>query len=105
VPGTAAHVRLIGSDGTPGHARHFFAPSEFVTSTVKVLRKADGTGAFLLVPAGNALGTQLELGQYRLALTYLRNNTAAYPTSQIFREAGNADPEGVTLDIPWEMRP
>jgi hypothetical protein len=49
----------------------------------------------MILPAGH-----LEAGQYRVQLTYLRENRAADPGSQVLREAGPGTPEVVTLDIP-----
>jgi hypothetical protein len=63
---------------------------------VRVLRNADGTRFFVVRPAGASLAE----GQYRLSMTYQRDNRAADSASQVLSEAGNTAPEQVTLDIP-----
>jgi hypothetical protein len=70
---------------------------------VRALRKADGTGFFLFVPAANAVGSHLTPGAYRLRLTYRRDNRVAIANSQVFSQAGDTGPEVVTLDIPVEV--
>ena len=78
-----------------------FAPSVYGALNARVLRGADGTGFALIVPSGNPAGTQLQLGQYRIGPTYLLDNTAAVPTSQVLSENGSTQPELVELDVPW----
>jgi hypothetical protein len=94
-PNTAElHIRTPGT--TAGHARVFLDASEYEPVTVKVLRKADGTG-FVIFPAA---GSTLAPGEYRLQIEYLRDNRAADSQSIVLRQAGNSDPETVTIDVP-----
>jgi hypothetical protein len=96
-----ADLRLVASNGTIGHSRRFLPNDHHTTVGAKVLRKADGTGLFVLVPGATAAGTALVAGQYRLNMTYHRNNLAKDPHSQVFSEAGNKSDEHVTIDLPW----
>jgi len=65
----------------------------------RVLRKADGTGLFIVCPAAISSGSLLPAGEYRLAFTYRRNNRAVDSDSDILSEAGNSGSEEVNLDI------
>lgn len=69
--------------------------------TVKVLRKIDGAGVFIVSPVSGG-GSSLPPGEYRLVLTYRRDNRAFDSTSDVFSEAGNSGNEEVSLDIPWQ---
>jgi hypothetical protein len=84
-------LRLVAPDGTPGHARAFLGPKAYAPVAATVIRKADGTGLFLL-PAGDA-----GAGPLRLQLTYHRDREEA---GRAFRQAGDDRPERVMLDIP-----
>jgi hypothetical protein len=64
--------------------------------TARVLRKSDGSGVFIVSP--------LTPGEYRLVVTYRRDNRAIDGNSEVFSEAGNTAPEQATLDIPWETQ-
>ena len=98
LPGKGADLRLRARGGTEGHTRHFLPDSDYVSVNALVLRKADGTGFFVLAsPTGSALTS----GQYRLKMTYRRDNRAVDPDGQAFSQAGVTDPERVTIDIPW----
>jgi hypothetical protein len=97
-----ADLRLVAPDKTVGHRRRFLGSSQYAPVAMRVLRKADGTGFFIVVPATSPAGTRLNTGQYRLKLNYLRNNKASDPTSQIFSETGNRGPEEANIDIPWD---
>lgn len=93
-----ARLRIRGPGRTGGHARHFLPNRDYVTIDARVLRKADGTG-FFVMPA--APGSALSIGQYRLKLTYRRDNTGVDPSSLVFSEAGDSADERVALDLPW----
>jgi hypothetical protein len=97
----AADLRLVDPNERVVHARRFFAPAVYGAVNARVIRRADGTGFVVVVPAGNAAGTELAPGQYRVALSYLRDNRAAIPTSQVFSENGSTQPESAALDAPW----
>src|SRR6266545_3925062 len=68
---------------------------------VRVLRKADCTAFVVLVPSTTAPGSLLELADYRLRMTYRRNNQAVDPGSVVLSQAGVTADEVVTLDVPW----
>ncbi len=86
------------------HARHFLPDNDYLPEAVSVLRKADGTGFFMIKPGGGLSGIPFSLGQYRLKLTYRRNNKADVSTSQILSQAGDQADEAVTLDIPLQTQ-
>lgn len=87
-------LRLVAPDGSLGHGRTFLPAETYLPIpplTVKILRKADGTG-LILVPDGDA-----GAGPLRLYLTYHRERKEA---GRVFRQAGDKGPEKVTIDIP-----
>jgi len=93
-------LRLIDPGGKAGRTRSFLPEKTYDTLNTTILRNADGT-AFFLFPSP---GQDFKVGQYRLNLTYHRNNKAADPGSQVFSEAGNNQDESVTIDVPWEVQ-
>ncbi len=59
-----------------------------------MLRAADGTGLIFVQPEALAhAGSQLASGDYRLHLTYRRDNGAADPASIVLTEAGDSTEE------------
>lgn len=94
-------LRLRSPRSARGHAREFLGPSHWVTVAPRILRKADETAFFLLVPSAASPGSELTPGTYRLSLSYRRDNTAGDPLSQVLRQAGDSSPEVVTIDVPW----
>lgn len=99
LPIDGTDLRLVAPGEASGHTRTFLTDGAYTpVGDVRVLRKADGTGFFMVMPAGPTFAT----GQYRVKLTYHRNNKVADPDSQVFSEAGNSTPENVTIDIPWQ---
>jgi alpha-tubulin suppressor-like RCC1 family protein len=101
LPAQGAELRLATARGTGAHARGFRPANDYIPVAARVLRKADGTGLFIAVPASTPAGSQLTVGQYRLQLAYRRDNRATDPDSPVFSAAGNSAPEQVTVDIPW----
>ncbi len=104
LPAEGADLRILSS-GTKksGHAREFLPEDSYTpVAQARVLRKADGTGFFIMIPSDSSTGSELVSGQYRLKLTYRRNNKAVDSNSKIFSQVGNSDSELVTVDIPWE---
>jgi len=99
IPADGVDLRLVDPEGTLGHTRRFLPAGDYTRVDTRVLRKADGTG-FFVVPEGFAEGERFEEGEYRLKLIYRRDNRAADPTSQILSEAGDSSPESVTIDVP-----
>jgi hypothetical protein len=99
-------LRLVSPDGAEGHRRYFLPDDAYApVNGARVLRKADGTGFFLLVPAASSsAGTHLSIGQYRLGLTYRRDNRNADSESLVLSQAGNAKTEEARIDVPWSMR-
>jgi hypothetical protein len=97
-----AELRIAPSGGTASHARYFLPDDAYTTvNDLRLLRKADGTGFFLLVPTASPGGSRFAVGQYRVRLTYRRDNTLVDRESLVLSEAGNTAPERVTLDVPW----
>jgi len=101
LPSEGVTLRVRTPNKTGGHMRHFLPDGDYNPVDARVLRKADGTAFFLVVPAATPDGSQLIAGQYRLKMTYRRDNRAVDPASQVFSKAGNSAPEQVTIDIPW----
>jgi hypothetical protein len=98
-PANGVDLRVGAPASTVGHTRRFLPENEYGrVESVRVLRKADGTGFFLLPPPGVSVFTE---GQHRLKLTYRRDNRAAKPDSQVLSEAGNSADESVIIDVPW----
>lgn len=93
-----ADIRLVAPNRAVVHQRAFLPAGLYQSVTdVRVQRKADGTAFLLLRENGNPF----EQGQYRLQMTYRRENLAVDSNSQVLSEAGNREPEAVVLDIPW----
>jgi hypothetical protein len=96
---TPVAVRVVAPDGTIVHCRAFIPSPYTRTASIKVLRKADGTGTVVFLH-----GIQPGAGltpTYQLHLTFRRNNRAVDPSSVILTESGLSDDEVVTIDIPW----
>jgi hypothetical protein len=89
LPAEGADLRILSPDDNTGHTRYFLPPSDYTPVAARVLRKADGTSFCVLPPA--ATPSVLAPGQYRLNLTFRRDNQAS----------GVSDPEQLTIDIPW----
>jgi len=97
-------LRRRGEDR--GHRRRFLPAGAYTpVADVGLLRKADGTAFAIVVGHPSSPGFRIPPGEYRLALTYRRDNGAARPTSLVLRQAGDALPETVNIDIPWNIRP
>jgi hypothetical protein len=96
-----ADLRIRASDGAGGHARRFWPDADYAPVAAQVLRKADGTGFFVFVPSATPAGSALAVGEYRLRMTYRRDNRAIDPGSQLLSEAGNESDERATINIPW----
>jgi hypothetical protein len=98
--GAGLRVRTPGSPNV--HTRHFMPDNEYDSPIdAKVLRKADGTAFFVLPSLADS---SLLKGQYRLRITYRRDNRDSDPNSKILSQGGNSEEENVTLDIPWETQ-
>jgi hypothetical protein len=97
-------LRVVAPDGKVIRARHFPPEEDYAAEDVRVLRKADGTGFFLFKPAGDSGPVPFALGQYRLKLTYRRENRDFDPASRILSQAGNRADEVVTIDIPLQTQ-
>ena len=94
-------LRLRHAGDRAGHARPFVPPAAYTPVPAEVLRKADGTAFAVFIPAATPLGTALPPAEYRLRLTYHRDNTAADPGSAVLTQGGDASDEVVVLDVPW----
>ncbi len=92
LPGNGAALRIVGSDGQPGHTRTFIPNDAFAPLAIRRLGKADGT-AFFIIPASTQPATG---GSLRLDLTYYRDRPeAGRPMSQ----AGDRTPEHVAIEF------
>lgn len=94
---------LVSSRGT-GHRRQFLSDNLYKpldAKNLRILRKEDGTGFFLMISTAPPAIAPLIAGQYRLEMTYYRK---IKDESQIFSQAGNSDPEKVIIDFPWEAQ-
>jgi hypothetical protein len=99
-PPDGAELRVRTPEGMPGHARLFLPASAYTaipTAGLRMVRKADGTGLFLCLQNTASITP----GEYRLELTFQRDNRTQEPGSQVLRQAGDAGPERVSLDLPW----
>jgi hypothetical protein len=102
LPATGVALRLVSGRDDVVHARSFLLEADYQPiDDVGVLRKADGTAFVVIVPSPTAPGSQLEPADYRLRLTYRRDNQALDPGSPLFSQAGVTADEVVTLDVPW----
>jgi hypothetical protein len=100
-----AELRLVLPGDAEGHRRHYLSSDAYApVSEARFLRKADGTGFFVLAPTSSSAVAHLASGQYRLELTYRRDNSGADSESLVLSEAGNTTPERATIDIPWYVR-
>ena len=92
-------LRVVSRDGEVGHACPLLPERAFEAVGLRVLRKLDGAGLFV-VPAGEAMIPAL----YRLTLTFRRDNRAADPGSPVLRQAGVTASEQVAIDISGHVR-
>ncbi|MPZ99110.1 MAG: hypothetical protein GEU80_07175 [Dehalococcoidia bacterium] len=104
--GRALDVRLRDAVGRIVHARRFLPDEAYAPlPAARLLRKADGTEAAIVIPSGGPTGSTLPDGAYRLRFTYRRDNTASDPESTVLSRAGDQSDEVVTLDVPWAVGP
>ncbi len=102
LPATGTALRVVAGRDDVVHARSFRPGADYQSiDDVRVLRKADCTAFVVLVPSTTAPGSLLELADYRLRMTYRRNNQAVDPGSVVLSQAGVTADEVVTLDVPW----
>ncbi|MCP4257776.1 MAG: hypothetical protein GY774_09655 [Planctomycetes bacterium] len=103
-PEEGVKLRIVNPNSIVNHARHFLPDHEYSPVNIKVLRKGDGTGFFIFA-TDEETDDQIDFseGQYRLKMTYRRDNRDVDPESQVFSQAGFSNPEVVKIDIPWEL--
>jgi hypothetical protein len=91
--GTGVELRLLDATGAVVHQREFRPDGGFTQIATNIVRKADGTALFLLLPPGSTPPAGM-----RIALTFARN---LGPTSElaILRQAGSETPEVAVLDF------
>jgi hypothetical protein len=101
-PSGGVNLRLVDRSGRADHMRGFRPASAYtaITGTARILRSADGTSFFILIPSAAPAGSTIAAGQYRLKLAYERNNRLTDPSSPILKEAGSSATEVVVIDIP-----
>lgn len=89
---TGCDLRIVDPRGNAQHTRTIVRADRYAPlPEVKVLQRRDGCGFFVVTS---------DAAEHRLAFTYRRNNTALDPESIVSREAGDASPETVVLDVP-----
>jgi hypothetical protein len=102
LPATGVALRVVSGRDDIVHARSFQPNGDYESvDDVRVLRKQDGTAFTVIVPSIAAPGSRLLPADYRLRLTYRRDNRIADPDSLAFTQAGVGADEVVTLDVPW----
>lgn len=102
-PSNGVELRVVKVDGTAGHQRRFLPdPAYESLPDARVIRSRDGTGFFVLSAAAPPIGATLTPGNYRLAMSYRRDNRATDPDSQVLSQVGSTLDESVVLDIPWQ---
>lgn len=94
--GVQLQLRARGEDD--GHTRLFLPDEDYTSVDARVIRKADGTGLFIVKPTGE----RLSASSYRFNMSYRRDNRTVESDSQAFSQAGNSESEIVKIDIPWE---
>jgi hypothetical protein len=104
LPADGVDLRVRAPNAMVGHARRFLPELEYTKIEALALRKADGTGIFFVAPAATPTDQSLPEGQYRIQMTYLRDNTDNEPRSQVFSEGGISTEEEVVIDVPWELQ-
>jgi hypothetical protein len=95
---TGVELRIVAPGGDVIHSRYFLSEDNYPRKDVLVLRKADGTGFFIIKPGS----IPFTPGQYRLTLHYRRDNRDFASGSPVYSEAGNTTDEVGALDIPWQ---
>ena len=57
----------------------------------------------VFIPGGGPAGTDLPTGEYRLQLTYRRDNTGVDAGSTVLSQAGDVTAETASIDVPWSL--
>ena len=97
-------LRLVDGTGQERQLRRCLPEAAYVDQpSTRVLRAADGTGMLVFVPGAGPAGTHLAAGEYRLRLTYRRDNTALHVGSLVLSQAGDTSDETAFIDMPWEV--
>jgi hypothetical protein len=68
---------------------------------INLLRKSDGSGFIIVSTGPTPSGSFLPQDEYRLVLTYRRDNRTNDRNSDVLSEAGITAPETATLILPW----
>ncbi len=89
LPRSRAELRLRGADGIT-HQRRLLPATAYSSIGPRVLRKADGAAFWLVADT-------LPAGEYRMKMTFRRDNRPADPV--VLTERGSSDPEMATLDF------
>jgi hypothetical protein len=102
----AVDLRILDAGGRERHRRRFLPDAAYTpVPSARVLRAADGTGMLVFVPGAGPAGTELLSGEYRLSLTYRRDNTTADPSTLVLSQAADTSNETAIVDIPWTLSP
>jgi hypothetical protein len=104
--GSSCDLRITEALGKVQQTRTFLNASVYSPLMgIRLLRRLDGTAFVILQSAPLPIGSQFNPGEYRLLLTYRRDNTAVDPTSPIQREAGTTTPESTSIDFSLPSAP
>lgn len=92
-----SQLRVVMPNGQVVHKRHFVSPAAYHPVPARVLRKADGTGFFIL-PEGT--DDSFDASRYQLHLHFRRRHLEDEDESWKLSQAGYDGPEDVVLVIP-----
>jgi hypothetical protein len=99
-----ADLRLVATGAEPAHTRRFLPDASFTAdAAARVLRSADGTGLLVFITGGGPAGAALPAGEYRLQLTYRRDNSSVDAENTVLSQAGDTSDETASIDVPWSV--
>lgn len=100
-PVKSTQIRYLDHLNNNLHDRTFLAKELYNKRDFLILRNRDSTKFFLILPNETPARTLLPKGEYRLHLTYRKDNKLQDPESLVYSEVGLTNEEVVTIDIPW----
>lgn len=93
-PLNGTQLRIVAPDGSVQHRKEWISSALYEPVAVRILRKADGTGVFLM-PNSPVSASQM----LKLSCRYRRNNRMLDQGSIRFTEAGEDGDEWVFIDL------
>jgi hypothetical protein len=98
--GARAQFRLVSPLRDPEHRRSFLPSTVFEAVNAAVIRKRDATACFLVpLPLPQPQPDSAPVAQYRLRLTFRRDNRTQEPDSLVLQQAGDSRDEVAELLI------